>query len=107
MRPTSQCRCGVFGGGAVLVDPRTKTGWAELEGHCLPRPKSHRSHIATLQVFDLDHAVRILALDEPSRLHRVVLAVAISARRAVYSNFELSAYHCGWSCGRDVALKCW
>jgi hypothetical protein len=55
----------------------------ELEGHFSPRPKSHRSHIATLQVSDLDHAVRIFAFEEPRGLHRVVLSVAVSARRAV------------------------
>ena len=27
--------------------------------HRSPWPESHRSHIATFQVFDLDHAVRI------------------------------------------------
>jgi hypothetical protein len=35
--------------------------------------------------------MRILALDKPRGLHRVVLSVAVTARRAVYSNFELSA----------------
>jgi hypothetical protein len=38
---------------------------------------------------DLDHAVRILAFDEPRGLRRVVLAVTVSARRAVYRDFEL------------------
>ena len=52
---------------------------------------SHRSHVAALQVFDLDHAVRIFAFDEPRGIHRIVLSVAVSARRAVYPNFELSA----------------
>ena len=54
---------------------------------------SDRSHVAALQVFDLDHAVRIFAFDEPRGLHRVVLSVAVTARRAVYSNFELSALY--------------
>jgi hypothetical protein len=48
-----------------------------------------------LQVFDLNHAVRILAFDEPRGHHREVLSVAVTARRAVYSNFKLSACHCG------------
>jgi uncharacterized protein YjbJ (UPF0337 family) len=33
----------------------------------------------------------MLALEEPRRLHREVLSVAVSARRVVYSNLELSA----------------
>ena len=70
-----------------------EAGRMELEGHFSPRPKSHRSHIATLQVSDLDHAVRIFAFEEPRGLHRVVLSVAVSARRAVDPNFELSASH--------------
>jgi hypothetical protein len=37
----------------------------------------------------------VLAFDEPRGLHRVVFSVAVTARRAVYSNFELSACHCG------------
>jgi hypothetical protein len=45
----------------------------------------HRSHIAALQVFDLDHAVRIFAFDEPRGRHRVVLPVAVTARRALGS----------------------
>ena len=48
---------------------------------------SHRSHIATLQVFDFDHAVRIFAFEEPRRLHRIVLSVAVATRRAVDPNF--------------------
>jgi hypothetical protein len=59
------------------------------------RPVSHRGYIATFQVFDFDHAVRILAFEETRGLHRVVLSVAVGARRAVYSNFKLSACHCG------------
>jgi hypothetical protein len=39
-----------------------------------------------------------LLFDEPRSLHRVVLSVAVGARRAVYSNLELSACQCGWSC---------
>jgi hypothetical protein len=34
-----------------------------------------------LQVFDLDHAVRIFAFEEPRGLHREVLSVAVGARR--------------------------
>jgi len=40
-----------------------------------------------LQVFDLDHALRVLALDEPGSLHREVLSVAVATRRAVDPNF--------------------
>ena len=80
---------------AVLVDPGAEAGRKELEGHFSPRPESHRSHIVASQVFDLDHAVRILAFDEPRGLDRVVLSVAVTARRAVYSNLKLSASHCG------------
>ena len=54
----------------------------------MPRPMSDRSHVSDLQVFDLDHAVRIFAFEEARGLHRVVFAVAVSARRAVYSDFE-------------------
>ena len=68
---------------SVLVDPGAEAGRAELERHRLPRPMSHRSHVATLQVFDLDHAVRILALEEPRYFHRVVLLVAVAAARRV------------------------
>jgi hypothetical protein len=57
-------------------------------GFLLSRPKGHRGDVSTLQIFDLHHAVRSLAFDEPRGLHRVVLAVAVCARRAVYSNFE-------------------
>lgn len=51
--------------------------------HRSSRPESHRSHVAALQVFDLDHAVRILALEEPRYFHRVVLLVAVAAARRV------------------------
>src|SRR4051794_5348077 len=71
------------------------TGRAELQGHSLPGPESHRGNVTTLQVFDLNHAVRILALDEPRGLHRAVLSVAITARRAAYSKFEPSCGGCG------------
>jgi hypothetical protein len=36
-----------------------------------------------LQVFDLDHAVRMFAFEEPRGLHRVVLSVAVAAARRV------------------------
>jgi hypothetical protein len=48
-----------------------------------------------VQVFNLDHAVRILAVDETRGLYDVVLSVAVAARRAIYADFELSARHCG------------
>jgi hypothetical protein len=44
-----------------------------------------------LQVFDFDHAVRIFAFDEPRGLHRVILPVAVTARRAVDPDFKLRA----------------
>jgi hypothetical protein len=44
-----------------------------------------------LQVFDLDHALRVLALDVPRSLHREVLSVTVAAWCAIDSNFELSA----------------
>ena len=50
---------------------------------------SHRSHVATLQVFDLDHAVRIFALEEPRYFHRVVLLVAVAAARR-RSGFQIA-----------------
>ena len=56
-------------------------------------PQSDRGNVFTSQVFDLDHAVRIFAFEEPRGLHREVLSVAVSARRAVDPNFELSASH--------------
>jgi hypothetical protein len=77
----------------VLIDAQAESGRAQLEGHRSPRPLSHRCNVATSQVFDLDHAVRILALEEARSLHRVVLSVAVGARRAVDSDFELSACH--------------
>ena len=67
---------------AVLVDPGAEAGRAELEGHCSPWPKGRRDNVTTLQVFDLDHPVRVLALDEPRGLHREVPAVAVTARSA-------------------------
>ena len=51
--------------------------------HRSSRPESHRSHVAALQVFDPDHAVRILALEEPRCFHRAVLLVAVAAARRV------------------------
>jgi hypothetical protein len=39
--------------------------------------------------------MRVLALEEPRGLHRVVLTIAIGARRAIYADFELSACHRG------------
>jgi hypothetical protein len=63
----------------VLVDAGAETGRSKLERHRSPRPKSHCGNVFTLQVFDLDHAVRVLAFDEPRGLHRVVLSVDASA----------------------------
>jgi len=34
--------------------------------------------------------VRLLAFEEPPRLHREVFSIAVGARRAVYSDFELT-----------------
>jgi hypothetical protein len=56
-----------------------RSAGADLECHRSGSSKSHRSQIATFQIFDLD-------------------PVAVGMRRAVYSNLELSARHCGWSC---------
>ena len=50
------------------------------EGHPSPRPKSHRGNVSTLQVSDLDRAVRILAFDEPRGLHRAMAALASLAQ---------------------------
>ena len=36
-----------------------------------------------------------LVSTRPRGLHREVRPVAVAARRAIYSNFELSACHCG------------
>ena len=72
------------GSGRCLSIPESETGRAELQGHRLPGPKSHRRDVPTSQVFDLDHAVRIRALNEPRRLHRVVLPVAVTARCALF-----------------------
>ena len=50
-----------------------------------------KTHAATL-------LERAESLDQGAgSLHCVVLSVAVGARRAVYSNLELSARHCGWS----------
>jgi hypothetical protein len=38
---------------------------------------------------------RISAFQEHGRIHREILPVAVTARRAVDSNLELSARHCG------------
>jgi hypothetical protein len=62
--------------------PPGSTGRTKFEGHRSSRPKCHRGNVSASQVFDLDHAVRILAFDEPRGLHRVVLSVAVTARRA-------------------------
>ena len=52
------------------------------------------------------------AFEEPRGLHRVVVAVAVAARRAVYSDFELSAISTGLGASelrglrwKDVDLK--
>jgi hypothetical protein len=66
----------------------------DLRGIASDWPKGHRGYVSTLQVLDLDDAVRLPALEEPRSLDGVVLSVAVGARRAVYSNFELSACHC-------------
>ena len=77
-----------------------------LRGTAHPGLLSHRCNVATSQVFDLDRAVRISAPEEPRGFHRVVLSVAICARRAVYSNFELSASHCAFiHHASELALK--
>jgi hypothetical protein len=76
----------------VLVHAVAKAGGAHGECHRSPRPKSHRRNVSAFQVFDLNHAVRILALEEPRGFHRVVLSVAVSPRRTVYSNLTC---HCG------------
>ena len=67
---------------AVLVDPGAEAGRAEFEGHRSPPAEEPPQSVATLQV-DLDHAVRILALEEPRYFHRVVLLVAVAAARRV------------------------
>jgi hypothetical protein len=84
-----------WGGGPLILFFPLRSDEATMlkEGIC-----DHRHERMTVQVFDLDHAVRIFAFDEPRGIHRIVLSVAVSARRAVYPNFELSARHCGWSC---------
>ena len=65
-----------------------------LEG-CLPRRSVAHLTFLSASLFDLDHAVRILAFDEPRGLHRVILPVAVTARRAVDPDFKLRACHCG------------
>jgi len=47
------------------------------------RLERHDGLLAGLQVLELDHAVRVLGLQEPSGLKRDVLAVAIATRNAV------------------------
>ena len=51
----------------------------------------------TLQVFQPDHTVRISGFQNLRALQSEVLSVAVTARRAVYSNFELRAL-----CSRHV-----
>ena len=61
----------------VLVSTGPQSRGSHGEGHRSTRPKSHRSHIATFQVFDLDNTVRVIALDQARGFHRVVLSFAV------------------------------
>jgi hypothetical protein len=79
-------KVGWGGGPLILLFPlRSDEATMLKEGIC-----DHRHERMTVQVFDLDHAVRIFAFDEPRGIHRIVRSVAVSARRAVYPNFELA-----------------
>jgi hypothetical protein len=74
--------------------------WGNPQVACgSPRPVSHRRNVSAFQVSDLDHTVRIFALEEPRGLHRVVLSIAVGAR------LELRARHCVCGNGQLAGLQ--
>ena len=89
--PSHRCRRCSPGG---LVDPRAKAGWAELERH-QPGLQATAGHPTILEVFHLYGAVRVLTFQKRCCLNRKIPPIVVAPRRAVYSDFELRACHCG------------